>query len=291
MATEKEKNIQDSEQSQLPADVAPSASTPAEKAPSTGDTGDTASAAPAPEESAADSAPSARERFRSRIAEDYPDLDIDDEDAYYENANQRYDELKGLKDNVRNFREALSLDSDKTGLFNDMIAKAAEQKDFDPVVYLVENGVDIQEAMSDPDYARKIGEARQKYLDEVNEGESLSSAFEENAPKSMEEIDRYCSENGVSAEQKSEIIGKMYDIVDNLVIGKMPVELFEFCRNGLTHDSDVDEAKEAGKAEGKSQKVSQKLRKLGGGDRVSGRQAPVGDAPAPKGNEQNMFGL
>ena len=137
--------------------------------------------------------PSSKDRFRGRIAEDYPDLDMDDEDAYYNAANDRYDELKSFRTNTKNFRDALNLDAEQRGTFNEMIVAASKQKDFDPVIWLVENGgLDVEALQDDPDYAKKLGEARKKYLDQVSEGDQLSKEFEENAPASLEEISNYC---------------------------------------------------------------------------------------------------
>jgi hypothetical protein len=235
--------------------------------------------------------PSLSDQFRSRVAADYPDLDVTDDEAYFANANARYDELKNLRDGVSKFRDALDLDADKAGLFNEMIVEASENPQFDPVVFLVEHGVDINEALTDPEYSKKIAEAREKYLNEVAQGEELSAQFEENAPASMEAINQYCEENGISDDEKNEIIGKMYDIMDNLIVGNMPVDLFEFVKNGVTHDADVEEANLAGKAEGKSTKVNQKLRKLKNNDRVGGRQASVPESMPGGEEEANMFGL
>ena len=83
--------------------------------------GDSANPAstPSPGGAAAQDQPeSARDRFRDRIAADYPDLDMDDEDAYYDAANDRYDELKNFRASTKNFRDALNLDADQRGTFN-----------------------------------------------------------------------------------------------------------------------------------------------------------------------------
>ena len=143
--------------------------------------------------------------------------------------------------------------------------------------------------LSDPDYSKKLAEARAKYLADVVEGDKLEAEFKKNAPVSMAEINAYCEENNIDAEKKNATIGKMYELVDNLTVGKMPVELFEMVANGLSHDDDVDYAREAGKAEGKQTKVTDKVRKLKKADRVAPTQSDgVGsNTELPK----NMFGF
>lgn len=240
---------------------------------------------PAPEEK-----PSKRDEFRSRIAEDYPDLDIDDEDAYYDAANERYDELKNFRTNTQNFRDALDLDAEERGTFNEMIVAASKQKDFDPVIWLVERGgLDIDALQNDPDYARKLADARKKYLDQVAEGDKITKEFEENAPKSLEEISQYCADNNIDDDTKTQAIGQMYDMIDSLMVGKMPVELFELVVKGLSHDEDVDYAREAGKAEGRQAKIGDKVRKIKKSDRVSPTQQSTPTSETPSG--ENMFGL
>lgn len=235
--------------------------------------------------------PTARDRFRSRIAEDYPDLDIDDEDAYYNAANDRYDELQSFRTNTQNFRDALDLDAEERGTFNEMILAASKQKDFDPVIWLVENGgLDIDALRDDPDYARKLGEARKKYLDQISDGTKIEKEFEANAPASIEAINQYCQENGIDDDTKTNAIGRMYDLIDNLMVGKMPVELFQLVVNGVSHDEDVDYAREAGKAEGRQTKVSDKVRKLKKSDTVAPTQKAAATNEASEKNS-NMFGL
>lgn len=235
--------------------------------------------------------PTARDRFRSRIAEDYPDLDIDDEDAYYNAANDRYDELQSFRTNTQNFRDALDLDAEERGTFNEMILAASKQKDFDPVIWLVENGgLDIDALRDDPDYARKLGEARKKYLDQISDGTKIEKEFEANAPASIEAINQYCQENGIDDDTKTNAIGRMYDLIDNLMVGKMPVELFQLVVNGVSHDEDVDYAREAGKAEGRQTKVSDKVRKLKKSDTVAPTQKAAA-ANEDSGRNSNMFGL
>ena len=219
----------------------------------------------------------------------YDDVDVDDDDAYYANANERYDRLKAYDASTQNFRDALNLDSEKAGTFNEMIVAASEHPDFDPVLWMVENaGLDVESMLGDPEYSQKLGEARAKYLEQISEGEELSRQFEENAPKSMEELNAWCEENDVDNETKRSVIEKMYSLMDDLMVGKLPLDFFDLCYKGMTHDDDVDMAKEAGKAEGRSQKVSEKLRKVGGIPRIGGRQSSVSDAPSL---DQNMFGL
>jgi tetratricopeptide (TPR) repeat protein len=243
-------------------------------------------------DAAAEGGQSARDRYRSRIASDYPDLNMDDEEAYYNAANERYDELGRYRESTENFRNALNLDANASGAFNRMIVAATEQKDFDPIVWLVENaGLDIAALMENEDYAKKIGDAHQKYLADKSKEEDLETQFAENAPASLDAIDQKAQEMGLDDAAKDEVIKQMYDLVDNMMVGIIPVDVFELLAKGNSHDTDVESAKEEGEARGRQTKITDKVRKLNKQPTVRGRQGATAGVAPKTDNEGNMFGL
>ena len=243
-------------------------------------------------DAAAEGGQSARDRYRSRIASDYPDLNMDDEEAYYNAANERYDELGRYRESTEKFRKALNLDANATGAFNRMIVAASEQEDFDPYVWLEENtGVNLAEAMKNEDYAKKIASAHQKYLEKKAKEEELETQFAENAPASLDAIDQKAQEMGLDDAAKDEVIKQMYDLVDNMMIGIIPVDVFELLAKGNSHDTDVESAKEEGEARGRQTKITDKVRKLNKQPTVRGRQGATAGVAPKTDNEGNMFGL
>ena len=230
--------------------------------------------------------PSKRDSFRSRMSKRYPDLNMEDEDAYYDQMNAAMDEFEGYENNSRRLRESM----ERSPMMAEMLLEAREQDDFDPMVWLVQNkGLDLQALQDDPEYAEKIAEARAAYLAKQSKGEEIEKAMQENMPKSVEEIRAKAQQMGLDDAQAEEIVGKMYQVMDDLVHGIISPEIFELMAKGQSHDADVATAHEEGMAQGLNQKVDDKLRTLNKPqEHIAGTQTPIKPA-APKKKSGNMF--
>ncbi len=230
--------------------------------------------------------PSKRDAFRSRVSKRHPDLNMEDEDSYYDRMNSMMDEYEGYEANSRRLRESM----EKSPVMAEMMVAARDQDDFDPVVWMVNNkGLDLQALQEDPDYAEKLATAHSEYMQKRAQSEEIENAMAENMPKSVEAIRAKAAELGLSDEKAEEIVGQMYQIMDDLVHGIISVEVFESLAKGETHDADVAAARDEGRAQGLNQKVDDKLRSLEtSSEHIPGVQAPV-KPPKPKKHESNMF--
>lgn len=230
---------------------------------------------------------SKRDLFRGRMSKRYPDLNLDDEDAYYDQMGKAFDEYEGYEKNSKQLTDRMQA----SPAFRDMVIAAGKQDDFDPIIYLTEQrGLDLKALQDDPEYADKLAQAHSKYLEREAENKKIDDAMAENMPKSIEAIRKKSEELGLSEEQTQEIVGKMYQGMDDMVHGILDPEYFSMIAKGMTHDKDVDQAHEEGMAAGLSKKVDDKLRSLEASqERVSGKQSPI-KRPEPKQKRsRNMF--
>lgn len=230
--------------------------------------------------------PSKRDAFRGRISQRYPDLNMDDEDAYYDRMNATMDEYEGYESNSKRLRESM----ERSPAMAEMMMAAREQEDFDPVVWMVMNkGLDLQALQDDPEYAEKLSAAHAEYLAKSSKGAEIETAMQANMPQSVEAVRAKAQELGLTDEQAEEIVGKMYQNMDDLVHGIISPEIFELFAKGASHDADVATAREEGMAQGLNQKVDDKLRNLEKPtEHIAGVQTPV-KAAAPKRKSSNMF--
>lgn len=230
--------------------------------------------------------PSKRDAFRGRISQRYPDLNMEDEDAYYDRMNATMDEYEGYESNSKRLRESM----ERSPAMAEMMMAARDQEDFDPVVWMVMNkGLDLQALQDDPEYAEKLAQAHADYLANNSKGAEIEAAMQENMPKSVETVRAKAQEMGISDEQAEEIVGKMYQNMDDLVHGIISPEIFELFAKGQSYDGDVTAAREEGMAQGLNQKVDDKLRTLERSqEHIPGAQTPVKPA-LPKKKHNNMF--
>lgn len=214
-----------------------------------------------------------RDLYRERISKRYPDLNLEDEDAYYDRHNSIMDEYEGYEENTRKMRDRLS----KSPVFSEMIVASSQSEDFDPIIWMVEEkGLDLDALRDDPDYAQKLADAHSSYLEKKSKSEEMERQVAENMPASVEAIKKKASEMGLTDEQAAEVVGEMYRVMDDLVVGIISPEIFELLAKGKNYDTAVKDAHDVGVAEGLDKKVDDKLRTLPTGtERVGGRQATV----------------
>lgn len=220
--------------------------------------------------------PSKKDAFRSRFSQRYPDLNMDDEDAYYDAANNMFDEYEGYEKYSNTLRDNIQ----SSPMFRDMFLAAKEQENFDPIVWAVETDrLDLNALQDDPEYSKKIGEASKKALERKTKSEEIDKQAAENWPATVEETRAKASELGLSDEDTKDIIGEMYQMMDDLIIGKVNMDVFEHLAKGRKHEADVEQARTEGRAEGLSTKVDEKLRKMPKKqEHISGQQAPMKEA-------------
>ena len=141
---------------------------------------------------------SKRDLFRERMSKRYPDLNLDDEDAYYDQMGKAFDEYEGYEKNSKQLTDRMQA----SPAFRDMVIAAGKQDDFDPIIYLTEQrGLDLKALQDDPEYADKLAQAHSKYLEREAENKKIDDAMAENMPKSIEAIRKKSEELGLSEEQ------------------------------------------------------------------------------------------
>lgn len=217
-----------------------------------------------------------REAFRRRMAEREPNLNLDDEDAYYgymDNMVTEYDDYRASSDAMRK-------NMDHSPALAEMLMAARDEENFDPVLWMVRNkGLDIDALRDDPEYAEKVTKYHNEWLAKRAKADEINKQAAVNMPKSLEAIQAKAAELGLTDEQADEIVGEIYQMGNDLTLGIIPVNIFEMLAKGKTRDADVETAREEGIAEGLNTKVDYKLRKMSKtNEQVRGRQMPVKEA-------------
>jgi len=227
-----------------------------------------------------------REAFRRRMAEREPNLNLDDEDAYY----GYMDDMVTEYDEYRTSSDAMRKNMDHSPALAEMFVAANGEESFDPVLWMVRNkGLDLDALRDDPDYAEKVTEAHNEWLAKRAKADEINEQASVNMPKSIENIQAKAAELGLSDELTDEIVGEIYQMGNDLTLGIIPVNIFEMLAKGKTHDADVEEAREVGIAQGLETKVNDKLRTMPKtNEQVRGRQMPARE-PKPKRSMYNPF--
>lgn len=227
-----------------------------------------------------------REAFRRRMAEREPNLNLDDEDAYY----GYMDDMMTENDDYRSSSDVMRKNMDHSPALAEMFMAARDEKSFDPVLWMIRNkGLDLDALRDDPDYAEKVTEAHNEWLAKRAKADEINKQAAVNMPRSIEAIKSKAAEMGLTDEQADEIVGEIYQMGNDLTVGIIPVNIFEMLAKGKTYDKDVEEAREVGIAQGLDTKVTDKLRKMPKTtEQVRGRQMPAREVK-PRAKVNNPF--
>jgi hypothetical protein len=229
-----------------------------------------------------------KDAFLERFAGRYPDVDMNNEDAYYDQAGRMMDEYEGFEKRAGILKENIS----KSPLLQDLVLASQEAENFDPIVWLAENrGLDLKALTEDGEYVKKLAEAGQKHIDAVSKGDEIKKQRETNLPGSIKACMDAAKGAGISDEEAQNTIGMMFDIMDDLIIGKINPQVFLQLAKGGNYDTAVEDAKAEGMQQGLETNVKDKLRKMPAVPTTQmGSQAPVKEPKAmPKPKKRNPF--
>ncbi|MCI6671848.1 MAG: hypothetical protein MSG77_04845 [Prevotella sp.] len=208
---------------------------------------------------------SKRDRHIGRLREKYPDKSFENDDEIYGQISEDYDnyekELGGYREREKALSDMFASDPRSAEFLTEM------SKGGNPVLSLLKNfGPDIKEALDDPEKMQELADAWAEEQQRIAQSKQLDDEYAENLPKSLEALQKFQEERGLTDEQTDEIIFHLINIVRDGVMGKFSPEMFDLMTKAINHDEDVADAQEEGEVAGRNQKVTEKLRKSKNGD-------------------------
>jgi hypothetical protein len=228
-----------------------------------------------------------KERYMQRVKQNNPDLDMDNEEAFYEDANNRYDDYESLKEGMNTIRSSMADDP----YFADMLASVRKNKQFDPAMYLLESDIDIEALLNDENKREKFAEIRAKWLENHRNAEQLENKIAENLPKSIEECKAKGAEIGLSEEETEKVIDRYFGLLDDIEEGVLPVDIFVLLAKGGSYDEDVVTARKQGEANGRAERVRERIKQTPKSAPRNGGVQESAIAEKVPNDENNMFGL
>lgn len=200
---------------------------------------------------------SSRERYTQRYRERFPEMNMDDEEAFYSQAMTDLDDL----DSYRKNGEALVGAFNKNRAFAAMMMAAKDGQD--PFEWLAENvGADISEMLNDPEYLSKLTEAAKRFHEGQLKSEEARKEGEANLATSIQTLKKIAEEKGMSDDESLAVFSYIYDeILGNGLKGIVTDETFRMVIDGRNYANDVALAREEGEVAGRNAKITEQLRK------------------------------
>lgn len=229
--------------------------------------------------------PTAKERYRGRYSTAHPDLNLDDDEAFYTKANENLDELENYRESNRVLGEAM----DKSPILAGIVLAAKNGQN--PFAYLVENigpDMDIRQLAENPEFAEQMGNA----LKVFQQGQEARAAKEkevgENIVKSLETLKQIQQERNLPDEEMvkmaNDFLGEFDEngqptgkdsfmaLASNGIITK---GMWEALINARHYDGDIQAATDKARATALNEKIQNGKRNLGTG---LPQAAPTGGA-------------
>lgn len=219
----------------------------------------------------------ALDRLRSK----YPDKSFDDDEAVFSQINDDYDEydrqIGDYQDRERQLGDMFASDPRSAHFL------ASWRNGEDPAVGLIRLfGMDIKDAIDDPEMQDKIAEANKEFVDRVAKEKELEEEYKNNLRASLEELDAFQADNGLTDDQVDNVMEFLAGIVRDGILGKFSRETMDMGLKAINHDTDVSNAEEEGEVRGKNTKITEKLRKRGEGDGTPNLDGKNGGSPASR---------
>lgn len=244
---------------------------------------------------------SKRDSFRERLASRYPDLDMNDEDAVYDQLSTDYDHYDQNKQKMDGFNQMLQKYPQAPGLITGMMTQKNEDgSDFSFIGYLIDvMGQDFVDACNGDAEARKRLEKSEK--DKLEASKKLAEG-EEKLSKAMEEEDAELDAALKEAKMKPEAIKDLIEWLykrnedgedrddDGFVwrAARYGLKKADFLRLFQIKDFDkaVADAEDRGYKRGKNEKIDQQKQlhdsKRGGGKKDININGGGGPASIPR---------
>ena len=198
-----------------------------------------------------------RDRYKAMFAEDYPDDDFEDKEA-------RYGKMVEDRERYNQYRKsgkALSETFDKHRWLAAMLQDLNENEELDPITWMAQNGIDINEALQDEEYAKKISEKIADFQKKQVEGEEAEAEKMNNLQKSAETLDNLKNEFGLTDEECMRLWESfMKDILVPADNGLVEDATWRTLIKAQNYDRDVKTARDEGMRNAGNAKITNKLR-------------------------------
>ena len=215
---------------------------------------------------------SARDLYRERYSAAHPDLNLDDDEAFYGQANQNLDELENFRETNRKLGETF----DRHPILAGLLTAASDGEN--PFTYLAEQigpDMDIRELASNPEFSQKMSDALAKYQQTLSDGAAAQKEIGENFQKSMDALKQLQQERGMSDEETMALFKKMFgdadadgNVTDNGIFGNasmgiVPKEVWDAVLKAQNYDADIKAAGDKAAAQALNSRVQNGLKKFG----------------------------
>ena len=222
-----------------------------------------------------------RELVMEHMASRHPDKNYSDDEALYgqiiEDVAQSDDEIAKYKEREQTFADMFTADPRSAQFMVNW------RNGEDPTVGLIRQfGMEIKDAIDDPEMQEAIAQANKEYVERVAEEKEYEEMYKKNLEQTLRDLDAIQKEMGLSDEQAEGALMFLHTISSDGVLGKFSPESIKMALKAMNHDADVAQAAHEGEVKGRNIKIEEKLRTKKKGDGTApldGKNSNMGVKP------------
>ncbi|MDR1089944.1 MAG: hypothetical protein LBL79_02620 [Prevotella sp.] len=102
----------------------------------------------------------------------------------------------------------------------------------------------------------------QENLKQLAESKKLQEEAARNTEKSIQDIEKYISDNQLGEEDAAQLNENIVAFAENLLMGIVPPALIDLVHKGLNYEQDVQDAIDTGAVQAKNERIEPQLKKL-----------------------------
>lgn len=201
--------------------------------------------------------PSKRAMLLEMMKGRYPDKSFEDDEELY---GASADELARYKKDSDALNEMFGKDPRTATLF---AAWADGENPMDKLIELF--GDDFREALDSDEGKEKFAKAYDVWRQRVEAEQDTEKQAQANLEKSLDDLEAYQKEKGLSNEQAQNIFNGLVKIIEDGFSNVFTKESYEMVSKALNYDKDVEVATREAELKGRNAKIEEKLRKENGG--------------------------
>lgn len=209
---------------------------------------------------------SIKSKFTDRFSQRFPDVSVDDEDAFYGKMDEEFDRIDRSDKAQAELYDLMNKDARTAGLL--MVMKNGKN----PLSYLIEMyGNDFREALDDEEKAAELSEAFSKYLEKQVKNKELQDKAEENLQKMLDELDAAQAEGSFSDDNATKAYDYLYGeggLLERIITNEVSKADWMLLMKAADYDkmkSDAEhkiiEAREEGEIVGRNANIDMNKRK------------------------------
>lgn len=183
--------------------------------------------------------PSKKDSFNSRFASRFPEVNSEDEEAYYGTLNNEFDRIEKSDEAQKKLGEALAKDPRNAGFLMVMMNGG------NPVEYLLEQyGEDFKEALDDEEKAKEFADAVSKNLEKRAENDKLKAQATENMQKMVDALDAAQADGSFSDDEAVKAFEYLYadgGLLDRIIVNDITKEDWMMLMKAAKYDDMVKE--------------------------------------------------